>query len=108
MKDNINNVKSMVCSQGIPEFNVPPTEPIIIDKIVIYDTKNLKLSLTDIKTRGFCDLDVISVNVSTDKLHFEYDIMLKRIILDAVYDVDIQILQVQLAHKGLIHVTLGT
>jgi len=46
--DNINGVKDKICA-GISEFNISPIEPISIDKIVIYDTDNLKLFLKDVK-----------------------------------------------------------
>ncbi|XP_011171036.1 uncharacterized protein LOC105203821 [Solenopsis invicta] len=102
--DNINNVKNTICSQGLPEFNVPPVEPMIIDKIVVYDRDSFKLISTDAKIRGLCDFEITSHNVSSDKLRFEIDFKFKRLTVDAKYDFDIQIL-VSLAHKGLIHVT---
>ncbi|XP_039304676.1 protein takeout isoform X1 [Solenopsis invicta] len=103
--DNIDNLKSMICNEGLPEFDVPPSGSLTIDKLVIYDTNNLKWNVTDVKMRGFCDLNVNSINVSTDKLHFKIDMMSENIILDAMYNFDIQLL-VPLANKGLIHVTL--
>ncbi|XP_011171038.1 uncharacterized protein LOC105203822 [Solenopsis invicta] len=104
IKDNINNVKNTICSQGLPEFNVSPLEPIIIDKIVVYDRDSLKLIVTDAKVRDFCDLDITFINVHGDKLRFEAGALIKHITVDATYDFDIQLL-VSLAHKGLIHVT---
>ncbi|XP_025991022.1 uncharacterized protein LOC113002644 [Solenopsis invicta] len=104
MKANIDNVKSTICSKGLPEFNVPPSQPITIDKIVIYDTNNLKLSVEDVKLTDFCDFEITSNNVSSDKLRFEFALKYDRIVMDGTYNFDIQLL-VSLANKGLFHVT---
>jgi len=104
--DNINNVKTKICS-GIPEFNIPPNEQLTIDKIVIYDTDNLKFSLQDLKLAGFCDFDVTSFYMSPEKQQFEFDFILKHINTDALYYIDIRLL-VRLSHKGLVHIFAGT
>jgi len=100
--DNINNVKGRICS-GIPEFNIPPNEQLTIDKIVIFDTNNLKLSLQDYKLTGFCDFVITSFYVSPGE-RFEFNFTMKHLKVDASYDIDIRLL-VQLAHKGLIHLS---
>jgi len=104
--DNINNVKRKVCS-GIPEFNIPPTEPLIIDKMVLYDTDNLKFSLQDYKITGFCDFVITSLYVSPEKHHLEFNFKMKDLKVNTLYDINIRLL-VQLAHKGLVHIFPGT
>ncbi|XP_036139109.1 uncharacterized protein LOC118644531 [Monomorium pharaonis] len=101
--DNINSVKNYICT-GIPELNLPPQEPLIIDKIDIFDTNNLKLSTKNSKIRGICNFDVTSYNVSSDKLHFEFSFIFKNISMDSVYNAEIRLL-VLLANEGQIHIT---
>ncbi|KYM82032.1 hypothetical protein ALC53_07516 [Atta colombica] len=101
--NNTNNIKSKIC-MGIPELNVAPIEPMNIDEIVIYNIDNLKLSVKKSKIRGFCDFIINSLQVSSDKLHFDLDLILKHLDMESVYDFDIRIL-VPLANKGLIHVS---
>ncbi|XP_011879802.1 PREDICTED: uncharacterized protein LOC105568606 isoform X2 [Vollenhovia emeryi] len=103
MLDNINNVKPLVCS-GMPELNVSPIEPVIVDKMVIFDTNNLKLILEDTKMFGICNFDIQSFNMSLDKLHFDLTFVLKHFNMDIVYDIDIRLL-VSLANKGIVHIT---
>jgi len=91
---------------GIPELNVAPIEPMNIDEIVIYNIDNLKLSVKKLKIRGFCDFIINSLQVSSDKLHFDLDLILKHLDMESVYDFDIRIL-VPLANKGLIHISAG-
>ncbi|XP_011879799.1 PREDICTED: uncharacterized protein LOC105568603 [Vollenhovia emeryi] len=101
--DNLNAVKYKICT-GMPEFNVGPTEPIIIDKIVIYDTDSLKLYLRDAKLSGYCDFVVNSVHTDPDRLHFVIDITIKHFNMNVLYDFDIHVL-VPLANKGLAIIT---
>ncbi|XP_012054712.1 PREDICTED: uncharacterized protein LOC105617768 [Atta cephalotes] len=101
--NNTNNIKNKIC-MGIPELNVAPIEPMNIDEIVIYNIDNLKLSVKKSKIRGFCDFIINSLQVSSDKLHFDLDLILKHLDMESVYDFDIRIL-VPLANKGLIHVS---
>ncbi|XP_011705838.1 PREDICTED: uncharacterized protein LOC105461043, partial [Wasmannia auropunctata] len=86
---------------GMSEFDISPVEPITIDKMVIFNTDNLKLNLEDLKIKGFCNLEVKSVNISPDKLHFDIDVTLKNIDADSKFDFDIRLL-VSLANKGMI------
>ncbi|KYQ52581.1 hypothetical protein ALC60_08297, partial [Trachymyrmex zeteki] len=101
--DNINNIKNKICT-GMPELNVVPMEPINIDEIVIYNTDNLKLSIKESKTSGFCDFVINSSKIFPDKFHFDIDFVFKHLDMDARYDVDMRIL-VPLTNKGLIHIS---
>lgn len=103
--DNLMNIKDKLCT-GMPEFNVSAIEPILIDKIVIYDTDNLKLFIKDLKLFGFCDFVINSVHADSDKLHYNFDILLKHVRMDTLYDIDMHIL-VPLANKGLAFITFG-
>jgi len=105
--DNINNVKKNICS-GILEFNIHPIEPLIIDKIVVYDTDNLKISLQDSKVTRFCDFVVTSFyTISPEKDYFEFNLTLKNLGMDSIFDSDTRLL-VHLAYKDLVHVFSGT
>ncbi|XP_011879930.1 PREDICTED: uncharacterized protein LOC105568682 [Vollenhovia emeryi] len=102
--DNINNMKAQFCS-GIPELNVSPVEPVIVDKMVIYDTNNLKLFFQDTKIFGVCNFDVLSFNISPDKFYIDFTFLLKHLNMDTVYDIDIRLL-VSLANKGIAHISV--
>ncbi|KYM94239.1 hypothetical protein ALC62_15147, partial [Cyphomyrmex costatus] len=102
--DNINNVNNKICQTGLPELNVDPVESIKADEIIIYNTNNLKLSLKDSKIKGFCDFEVHSLQVSPDKLRFDFGFIVKHLDMDSVYDFDIRVL-IPLANKGLAHIS---
>jgi len=102
--DNINSARSMVCQKGLPEFDVAPIEPIVIDRINIYDTDNLKLNIQDSKVTGFCNWEITSHQIDAEKLHFVIEFTLKHLDMDSTYDFDIRVLM-PLANKGLIHIS---
>ncbi|XP_018365461.1 PREDICTED: uncharacterized protein LOC108762784 [Trachymyrmex cornetzi] len=101
--DNINNINNKICT-GMPELNVPPLEPINIDELVIYNTDNLKLSVKESKITGFCNFVINSLQVSSDKHHFDLDVTFKHLDMESVYDFDMHVL-VPLANKGMVHVS---
>ncbi|XP_071555957.1 uncharacterized protein [Temnothorax nylanderi] len=101
--ENLNSMSEKLCT-GMPEFNIPSVEPVVIEKIVIYDTDNLKLSLRDSNISGICDYVVNSIHTDPDRLHFNFDVTFKHLVARTLYDFDIHIL-VPLANKGLATIT---
>jgi len=102
--DNIYNIKDKLCA-GIPEFNISPVNPIIVDKIVIYDTDNLKLFLKDVKFTKFCDEVIVnSVHTDPERLHFNFKVLLNQIYINSLYNFNIHILMF-LANEGSVTIT---
>ncbi|XP_012536725.1 uncharacterized protein LOC118646180 [Monomorium pharaonis] len=101
--DNLISTREKVCT-GMPEFNIPPIEPLLVKKMVIYDTDSLKLHLKDTKIYGFCDFAVNFVHTNSDRLHIDFELLLKALRLESVYEFDIRIL-VPLANKGLVTIS---
>jgi len=102
--DNIFSLKDKLCA-GIPEFNISPVEPIIIDKIVIFDTNNLKLFLNDVKITKFCDGPHINfVHTDPERLHFNIEILLSQIYAHALYNFNMHVL-VSFANEGPVTIT---
>lgn len=103
--DNLEFLKDKICN-GIPELDISPNEPTVIDKIVIYDMDNLKLHLEDTKIYGKCDFIVKSFEIDPTKYNYKFDIVFHNLKMDTVYDFDINLL-VSIANKGLAHITSG-
>ncbi|EGI62097.1 hypothetical protein G5I_09611 [Acromyrmex echinatior] len=102
--ENIENVKDKLCT-GFSEFNIPPNEPLIFDKIVIFDTNDVKLYVKDLNLYGFCDLVVNSVQTNPERLHFDVDILLPQLYFNATYDFDIRLLT-RIANKGSVETVI--
>jgi len=72
------NLKDKICT-GFPEFDISPNEPIIFDKIVIFDINNFKFYLRNMKQYGFCDFVINSVYTDLERLHFDFNITFRRL-----------------------------
>jgi len=93
-------LKDKICT-GFPEFDIPPIEPVIYDKIVIFDENNIKFYLRNMKYYGFCDFVINSVYTDLERLHFDFNITFTRLYINTTYDLDARVL-VPIAHKGLV------
>ncbi|CAL1681949.1 unnamed protein product [Lasius platythorax] len=101
--DNVNNLKSKIC-EGIPELDIPPNDPLILDKLVISDTTNNKLFMRNTKISGLCNFVINSFHSDIDKLHFDVKISFGLLQLNSTYDFDVRIV-VPIAQKGLVYIT---
>ncbi|XP_029677517.1 uncharacterized protein LOC115244200 [Formica exsecta] len=101
--NNVNDLKSKIC-EGIPELDVPPNNPLVIDELVISDTTNTKLYMRDTKVGGLCDFTIKFFNFDLNTLHFDANISFGLIQMNATYDFDVRIL-VPIAHKGQVYIT---
>ncbi|KYQ52583.1 hypothetical protein ALC60_08299, partial [Trachymyrmex zeteki] len=98
LAENIKNMKDKICT-GFPEFNIPPIEPLMFDKIVIFETKDLKLYLRDVNVYGFCDYVVNSIQTNPERLHFDINILFQQLYINSTYDFDMRLL-VRVTNKG--------
>ncbi|KAL6428586.1 hypothetical protein ACFW04_007900 [Cataglyphis niger] len=101
--NNVNNLKSKIC-EGIPELNIPPSDPIVIDELVISNTTNTKIFLRDTKMKGLCDFDIKFFHFDLNTLHFDVNLSFGLMQMNSTYDFDVHIL-VPLAHKGQVYIT---
>ncbi|KYN40092.1 hypothetical protein ALC56_05500 [Trachymyrmex septentrionalis] len=84
------------------DVNVLNNQSVLMDKIVIFDTNNLKLYLKDIKILGVCDnANIKYIHVDPDRLHYNIELVLRKMRMNASYNFDIRVL-VPLANKGLV------
>lgn len=104
--NSIDDLKDHIC-QGIPELHSPPIEPFIVDNVVISDVDNAKLYVKDAKITGLCNFTINSFHIDLDNLHFDTNILFKRIFVNGTYDFDIHVL-IPFVQKGPVYLTLGT
>ncbi|XP_029169665.1 uncharacterized protein LOC114939524 [Nylanderia fulva] len=102
--DNIENLRSKICN-GLTELNLPPLEPLNIERLVISDSPQNKIYLNDVKISGLCDFQVQAFNADlNDKYDFDFKLHFNRIYLNGTYDINVQIL-VPIVHKAPIYLT---
>jgi len=103
--NNIENLKDKLC-EGIPELNIQSVNPLVLDKLTIYDTSNTKLYVKDVQVTGLCDFVVNFLHIDIDKFHFDVDLLFKQIQINGTYDLNMQLL-VPIIHKAKVYVTTG-
>ncbi|XP_024889826.1 protein takeout-like [Temnothorax curvispinosus] len=79
-------------------------ERIMLDKITIFDEPNVKLYVQNAEVYGTCDFVITSINVDPERLHFNFNYLMKRYVINTTYDFNIRLL-VPVAHKGIILIT---
>lgn len=106
IKKNIDNIKNKICD-GIPELDIPSNNPFFLDKLVISDTTNTKISLKNSEVLGICDFEIKYLHMDIDKLHCDIDLLFRRFQLNATYDFNIRLL-VPIIQTELVYLTTGT
>ncbi|XP_071579346.1 uncharacterized protein [Temnothorax nylanderi] len=102
--NNMDNFKDKLC-EGIPELNIPPNDPFIVDKLVISETPDIKLYNKNMQIRGLCDYNVSYFHADMENFHFDLDLVFNHIRVNTTYDFDIRIL-IPIVQKGPLYITV--
>ena len=78
--------------KGIPELDVPSSDPLTIDKVMVVDTPSLKATATNIKLYWPGTYQVKMLHVDLAKHVFDMELFLDEVRLEAMYDVTARIL----------------
>lgn len=98
-------MKERLCD-GIPELGIPSGNPYTFDELLITDGPNAKIYIRDAKIMGMCDFALKSFHADIDRLHFDAEIVFKRIEINTTYDFNLRLL-VPITYKGPIYITFG-
>lgn len=101
--NNIDNIKHKIC-EGIPELDIPPNDPLVLETLAISDTTDNKLYMRDTKVKGLCDFTIHSFHFDINKLHFDAKLSFGLLQMNSTYDFDVRIL-VPIVQKGLVYIT---
>lgn len=78
--------------KGIPELNVPPSDPFIMDKVTLADQPNLKAYGTNINIYGLPTYHINSLHMDLEKHQLDVDLHFGEVKLVADYNVTARIL----------------
>ena len=78
--------------KGIPELDVPSSDPLTIDKVVLLDTPSFKATGTNIKLYWPATYQVKMLHVNLEKHDFDMELFFDEVKLEAMYAVDARIL----------------
>ncbi|KAL0101149.1 hypothetical protein PUN28_018775 [Cardiocondyla obscurior] len=102
--NNLNNVRDHLC-EGIPEFNLSSIEPIVIDRIAVFDAENFKLHVKNVKVTRVCDYTVQYARTDSNRLYLELEFRFNRLIVSTEYEFNAHVL-VPLKNEGLLSISL--
>ncbi|CAK9833903.1 Putative beta-carotene-binding protein [Anthophora retusa] len=89
---------------GIPELEIPPGEPLIINKVVLADMPNFKALGSNIKLSGLTNYRINHLHVDLKKQQIDIDLTFPESRMEAIYNITARIL-VPIVGKGPISLT---
>ncbi|KAL6255415.1 hypothetical protein P5V15_013750 [Pogonomyrmex californicus] len=101
--ENVENLKGKIC-EGIPELDIESNNPFYLDKLTIFNLSMITLFVENTQVTGLCDFVINFLHVEMDKMHFDVDLLFKRIQINATYDLNIRLL-VPIASRGKVYIT---
>ncbi|XP_003398034.1 uncharacterized protein LOC100646546 [Bombus terrestris] len=77
---------------GIPELNVPPTDPMLIGDMVLIDTANFKATGSNVTLTGILTYHINRLHLDLEKQQVDIDLDLDEAKIDGNYNISIRIL----------------
>ncbi|XP_017797347.1 PREDICTED: uncharacterized protein LOC108578507 [Habropoda laboriosa] len=90
--------------EGIPDLDIPPSEPLIISKVVLADIPNFQAIGTNIKLRGVSNYHINHLHVDLKKQQIDIDVNFPENRMEAIYNVTAKIL-VPIVGQGPIYLS---
>ncbi|RZC39115.1 circadian clock-controlled protein [Asbolus verrucosus] len=88
--------------EGIPELNVPPIEPLLLDEVKLRSgPSNAKINanITNIKVWGPSSFEILEIKPNLPKAKFAFKAMIPHLYFEGDYDIDMKILVLE--YKGV-------
>lgn len=98
---SINDLKPYL-KVGVPEYNIPSLEPLLLNKLSVSPTNSLKLLGTDIQVYGASNFEVTKVKVDIDTPLINVQVALPNIFVEGNYEIDGKILLLPIRGSGLL------
>ena len=97
---------------GIPELNIPPMDPLVIERAAFhYDNGAIKarVALKNLKTIGISStiMDKVEFKQNGKDVQIELKSHVKKLKIEGVYKADIKMNDVKMLPKGVFNVTLS-
>ncbi|XP_044750396.1 uncharacterized protein LOC123310800 [Coccinella septempunctata] len=86
--------------KGVPEYNIPCLEPLILEDLITEDISGLKVKVANVSAYGCSDFIVQYVNVNWENRSMEMDLDIPELKINAHYLVNGKVLMVPIKGKG--------
>ncbi|XP_015109264.1 protein takeout [Diachasma alloeum] len=88
--------------KGVPEYQIPSIEPLLLKEIVAAEGGGLKLSAKDVNAYGASDFSVTKMNADMGSLVYLLDVFLPHLSIDGQYEIDGKVLLLPITGSGRI------
>ena len=85
-------ILSKKLAAGIPELNVPPTDPMLIGDMTLIDIANFKAIGSDVTLSGLLTYHINSLHLDLEKQQVDFDLNLAEAKIDGNYNISARIL----------------
>ncbi|KAM0731167.1 Circadian clock-controlled protein daywake [Formica fusca] len=99
ISNSINDLKPYL-KEGVPEYNIPSIEPLILKKLSVSPSSSLRIKLADVNVYDASSFEVTKMKIDFDKLFLVVDVELPNIFIEGKYDVDGKILLLPIRGSG--------
>lgn len=89
-----------ILKNGIPEFSVPPTDPLVIDRIVIADLREFRATAINVTMRGLWNYQIHELRMNFEDKTIWMNTTFSNSYIDSLYDVRARLL-VNFEEKGM-------
>ncbi|XP_018395334.1 PREDICTED: circadian clock-controlled protein-like [Cyphomyrmex costatus] len=102
IRESIEHMKPYL-KTGVPEYNIPSLEPLILKKLTFAPTSSLQLEASEIVTRGASNFIIKKAKIDLDTLIVLVDVELPNIQVEGIYGIDGKLLLLPIRGSGPIH-----
>ncbi|KYQ52587.1 Circadian clock-controlled protein [Trachymyrmex zeteki] len=88
---------------GVPEYNIPSLEPLILKKITFTPSSSLQLEASEIETTGASNFIIKKAKIDFNTLIVLVDVELPNIQVEGIYGIDGKLLLLPIRGSGPIH-----
>lgn len=95
-----------ILKNGIPELSVPPTDPLVIDRIVISDLEEFRAIAINVTMRGLWNYDLHELRMNFENQSVWMNTTFPKSYIDSLYDVRAKLI-VNVEEKGMVSFVTG-
>ncbi|XP_031842194.1 circadian clock-controlled protein daywake [Nomia melanderi] len=99
IKASVENVKPYLIA-GLPEYNIPSLEPLLLNELVAAPGNTIKLKLRNLIVHGASNFTVTKIKANIDTLRFVVELDFPDLSLHGDYDIDGKVILLRIQGSG--------
>ncbi|XP_043251476.1 circadian clock-controlled protein daywake [Colletes gigas] len=99
IKKSVENFKPYLIN-GLPEYNIPTLEPLLLDELEAEPGNTIKLRLKNVHVYGASNFTVSRLKANTDTLRFVVELNFSSLSIESDYDIDGKVILLRIKGSG--------